>query len=462
MIYFYAEDEGYYGDREKEKLISSYPNLKDVLAIPTENELQDLLRRDFSNTCILAPYLPERISPRFKDSAFFDVIYLPNKFGALTTGQKQIGLTEEEVIMKRLGVLTEKPQLSSFSFIGIGELQEQIKLVALKFEHEIKTKGFLLAGMPGTGKSYYAKYLAAILGYTLVSLNLSEFMEKPNTIQLINEFFAYFENTKGRFLLWIDEIEKMFHGPKSQQVMGVMLTRINEANNLSSTSSFFIVATANNVGQIAKTNPEFFRNGRFDSIIFLLNPTAESAKAIFGSYIKKQQNSLKESFIPLAIINYANKFFDSEGKKTNRVVECRSEQIGEKFFSRAAEYGIVPQVLFGKTKEDFLKSIAADSAIKKEIDLLSREFEFKFDVSYFMRKSMEKYRRDSTQKERYVYTPAEIEYIVTDSYSRYYLLSFTNTDHDYDYLINRYKPLQVSVKEGVKEILSKAGNFIEV
>lgn len=451
MVYFVAEDEFYYSDQGTREILSKYPNIDNVIKWPDAEEIKKTVKGELAGTAFLAPYRPSRINGiDFSENLFFEEVELPNKFGILTTGQKRLGLSNAEILEKRLGVDFIESTLTMANYGGATKLHEQVEIIRQKFRHKEATKGFLLTGVPGTGKSFFAKCLAGELGYLLVALNLSTFMEKSDTVQAINDFFKFFKHTPGKYIIWIDEIEKMFTGEKSQQVIGALLTNINEASNISDDTSFFIVATANNVSGITKTNPEFFRNGRFDAVIFLMPPTEEDAIKIFKTYIKQQRKRLVTSLIPMAIKNW---LIDKKD-----VASTRSEEMARELCGHLTETQ--------KEKIISMKDSVSIAFITKDIVLFNRiEAEisrntFNFDEFVFMRAAIQEYSSSNALVNRFVYTPAEIEFIVQDTFHAYYLLE--KEDFAYGKMIKRYHPLQESIKDGVREIIAKASNFMEI
>jgi SpoVK/Ycf46/Vps4 family AAA+-type ATPase len=89
-------------------------------------------------------------------------------------------------------------------------------------------------------------------------------------------------------VLWIDEIEKGFHGARSSgftdggtasRVLGTFLFWMQEK-----AAPVFVVATANDVTQLP---PEFLRKGRFDELFFIDLPNREEREAIWRIQIAK-------------------------------------------------------------------------------------------------------------------------------------------------------------------------------
>ena len=455
MQYFVAEDDYYYSPRGTAELLEQYKNIDKIINIsfmPYENISEHFGDTPRSRIALLAPFLPDKLRESFSDTLYFDRIYLPNRFGILTTNQKLLNISETEVLEIKYGVKFYHPHQTLADYGGAGALHEYVSLISRKHRYNLKTKGFLVIGMPGTGKSLFAKVVAGELGYVLVSVNLSMFMEKEDSIYSLQQFFSFFENNPGNYVLWIDEIEKSFTGgEKSVQLMGQLLTSINEVNEVS-VSNFFLVATANNIGGLAKRNPEFFRPGRFDQVLFLLNPKEGDAAGIFQLYIDKAIKLYRSEPLPAAAFDYADDVYYPDSKIS---------ELGKMLVEyMVAEREITIEGIIKLGRDKFIEFCNTDLGVIEKIIELDEIDPLLFDVSEFIRFSTSRYREASSQKERYVYTPAEIEHIVNDCFATHYL--FSGKQPDYLKIAKSIRPLQVNIKDSIREMLSHASNFREV
>lgn len=153
-------------------------------------------------------------------------------------------------------------------------------------------KGLLISGIPGSGKSMMAKYVANALGLSLLKFDFGNVggmyvgeSEKnmDEALELIEAF--------SPCVLWIDEIEKAFAGMNdnshetSKRNIGKFLTWLQER------CSCFVFATSNDV---SKMPPELFRSGRFDDKFFTFMPSAKECVEIFQSTLKYQNKQHKE------------------------------------------------------------------------------------------------------------------------------------------------------------------------
>ncbi len=148
------------------------------------------------------------------------------------------------------------------------------------------TKGVLLLGVQGGGKSLAAKSVAGSWGIPLLRLDFGA---------LYNKYYGETERNLRQSLksaeamapcvLWIDEIEKGIStdssdGGPSKRVLGTLLTWMAERK-----SKVFLVATANDIEALP---PELLRKGRFDEIFFIDLPSEEVRIEIFRIHLRKR------------------------------------------------------------------------------------------------------------------------------------------------------------------------------
>lgn len=135
-------------------------------------------------------------------------------------------------------------------------------------------RGVLLTGIPGCGKSLSAKSVAASWNLPLLRLDMGRvFASLVGASEEHMRHAIQIAEAVAPCVLWIDEIEKGLVRPGqhigdsgvSMRVLGTFLTWMQEK-----TSSVFVVATANDIGQLP---PEMLRKGRFDGVFFVDLPT---------------------------------------------------------------------------------------------------------------------------------------------------------------------------------------------
>jgi SpoVK/Ycf46/Vps4 family AAA+-type ATPase len=149
-------------------------------------------------------------------------------------------------------------------------------------------RGILLLGVPGTGKSHFAKALGNQVGWPCLSLNLGKVFGS-----LVGESEAKMRealkvvDAMAPCILFLDEIEKGLagvggsstDGGTTQRVGGTFLTWLNDH-----TSEVFVIATCNDY---AKLPPEYTRMGRWDAIFFVDNPGPGEREQILNIYWRR-------------------------------------------------------------------------------------------------------------------------------------------------------------------------------
>ena len=151
------------------------------------------------------------------------------------------------------------------------------------------SKGLLIVGISGTGKSLTAKATGCAFGLPLLRLDMGRVFggivgqSEANLRSIIQTAEAI-----APCVLWIDEIEKGFSGSQSSgstdggtssRVFGSFLTWMQEKDK-----PVFVVATANDV---SKLPPEFLRKGRFDELFFVDLPDVRERTQIWEIVIAK-------------------------------------------------------------------------------------------------------------------------------------------------------------------------------
>lgn len=192
---------------------------------------------------------------------------------------------KSQLIKKNASLMLEKFDESLENLGGL----ENLKSFCRKIVHSPYSRGVLLLGVPGTGKSHFAKGLGKELGLPTPGLDFGRMFgslvgESEGRIrEALNVIDAF-----SPCLLFIDEIEKGLSGIQSSgqtdggtgsRVFGTFLTWLNDHK-----SRVFVVATCNDV---SKMPPEFLRAERWDAIFFVDLPTERERQIILDLYRKQ-------------------------------------------------------------------------------------------------------------------------------------------------------------------------------
>ena len=502
MIYFYAEDTVHYNPESIRRLCNRY-SIDKIIKLPT---IEDIRACVDSSVAFISPYLPSELDDKFKNSSFFSVIELSNVCGVLTKQQQELGINPNDIMEDKFGIAIYEP-FFSFDDMGGGEpLKKYTKRILAMEKLNISIKGIFLVGLPGTGKSFFAKCFSGETGRSLVELNLSSIMYQPNPIFALDSIFTFLSKQDVKYIIWIDEIEKQLVGSgQSQQVLGKLLTILNDLNTATSKYAIdaIFLATANNIVTIMENNPEFMRKGRFDELFFINYPSRENAEVIFNIYRNKMDKHVRENIFYNTLFNRVNTRVGLVNEETDDVGEIVS-MLDELLESAKVVYGemdeIITQCSYPSAKIENSNLITIEEQGITEVlgarDTLEMGPEkITWIKEYFKKKYTNKYKKDNkcsdiheafckrlkcdfenevimhfpevrwrkeiVQPDKFVYTPAEIENYVKEWFS-YKVNNEKVTDEHYEEMADRMQPLQVAMKDGINKILAQKSLFIEV
>ena len=155
---------------------------------------------------------------------------------------------------------------------------------ALQPGKSARAKGVLLLGVPGTGKSAFARALGNETGRPTLTLDVGALMGSlvGQTEQNIRQALRI-ADAMAPCVLFCDELEKALSGVGgngdsgvSTRLFGTLLTWLAEHE-----SDVFFVGTANDISRLP---PEFTRAERLDAVFFLDFPGVQEKRAIWSFY----------------------------------------------------------------------------------------------------------------------------------------------------------------------------------
>ena len=196
-------------------------------------------------------------------------------------------------LLKNDGLLSFEPDTASYTDIaGMQRLKNWLKQRKQTFLFPEQTpgldpsRGVLLLGVQGCGKSLAAKAVAGLFGVGLLRMDFGALYNKYHgeTERNLRESLKMAE-MMAPCVLWVDEIEKGLStdtndSGTSNRVLGTLLTWMAER-----TAPVFMVATANNIKALPA---ELVRKGRFDEIFFVDLPDEEVRAEIIRIHLQRR------------------------------------------------------------------------------------------------------------------------------------------------------------------------------
>ncbi|MCR9293643.1 MAG: AAA family ATPase [bacterium] len=190
--------------------------------------------------------------------------------------------------LEKSGVLQlHRPEFGFDALGGLANLKQFCSHSLRRQAHgKARPRGVMLLGVPGTGKSAFAKALGKESDRPVLALDVGQLMGS-----LVGQTEANIRSAlqtadaMAPAILFIDEVEKALSGVASggrgdsgvsSRLFGTLLTWLNDHS-----SDVYVVVTCNNIQQLP---PEFSRAERFDAIMFLDLPSREEKDAIWRLY----------------------------------------------------------------------------------------------------------------------------------------------------------------------------------
>jgi hypothetical protein len=190
--------------------------------------------------------------------------------------------------LKASGLLTVHRGGETFADLGGLEALKSFCTRALRpgRSGDVRARGVLLLGPPGSGKSAMAKALGHEVGRPTLVLDVGSLMGSlvGATESNVRRALAIVD-AMAPAVLFLDEVEKALAGVQSSgqtdsgvgaRLFGSLLGWLNDH-----TSDVFVVCTANDITRLP---PEFVRAERFDAVYFLDLPERAQKDAIWALY----------------------------------------------------------------------------------------------------------------------------------------------------------------------------------
>jgi ATP-dependent 26S proteasome regulatory subunit len=158
---------------------------------------------------------------------------------------------------------------------------DQARQIGLPFP-----RGWLFAGVPGTGKTHSARAIASQLGYPMLSMSIDEI--KVGGISAMAKVLKVAELC-APCLLYLDEMEKFFSLKEDRQTLGLLLTWLNDKD-----FPVFVIGTLNRIEDLP---PEITRAGRFDRVWEVPSPDEEARLRLFLLFLKPFDKRFQDDLV---------------------------------------------------------------------------------------------------------------------------------------------------------------------
>ncbi|MDE1851810.1 MAG: AAA family ATPase [Candidatus Micrarchaeota archaeon] len=228
-----------------------------------------------------------------------------------------------------------------------------------------ETKGILLFGPPGTGKTMLMRAIANELGdvhmVILSGADVSRLGLERAVFTVKETFNRAKENAPA--IVFIDEIDALLPGRDSASELGVGIVGefLQEFDGIKPSSGIVVVGVTNRPDQL---DSAMLRGGRFDRLIFVAPPGKDDREQLFKHYLRKVALSDDVDFEKLASMTVGYTGADI----ANVCRQCKMSAL-EKDLSTAQESKITMKELLKAL--DTIRPSAPESVLGRYINFLA-------------------------------------------------------------------------------------------
>jgi transitional endoplasmic reticulum ATPase len=254
-------------------------------------------------------------------------------------------------------VLINKPNIRWSDVGGLGDakekLRELVELPLMRPDLYIKagikpSKGILLSGLPGTGKTLLAKAVATEANANFISIKGPELISKwvGESEKRVREIFKKARQVAPSIIFFdeFDSISKARGSSLSDSTEKVVNQLLTELDGIEELEKVVVIAATNRMDLI---DPALLRSGRIDALVELGIPDRKTREEIFNVHTKKMP--LDKSFVLL-------KYLDKTESWTGAEIESLCRGAGVNAIKRHYQAKKLDKIEMKITDEDFEKS----------------------------------------------------------------------------------------------------------
>lgn len=180
---------------------------------------------------------------------------------------------------------------------------------------ELIPRGMIFWGPPGTGKTYFAKAIAASIGAAITIVSGPELKSKwvGESEENLRQIFHKARQSAPSIIVF-DELDSFATARGTYTGSGVEHSMVNqlltEMDGFHKDELVFVVGTTNFVESL---DPALLRPGRFEFHIHIPYPDDDDRKAIFQIYDKKMRLQFTEEALEYAVNRTGNRYMTPTG-----------------------------------------------------------------------------------------------------------------------------------------------------
>jgi hypothetical protein len=280
--------------------------------------------------------------------------------------QLKISVAEQNGLFKVVPVDKNKDKL--FGLDGLVDFASPLLKHGSTTNKDIRPKGLLFVGPPGSGKTAASSLLAETSNRTLCQVDLGSLRSKwvGETESRVDRMFEMVESLAPAMLL-VDEVEKSLDGAQSSgetdgglgsRVLGKFLTWAQDHEE-----DVLLVATANDITRITDNFPEMLRAERFDAMFMFDLPNPDARRQMWRYYMGKFGLDKPISSLLDELVSESDNWTGAEIRACCRLAAIREVSVKQQLSLVPNVYKVATDVVEGVRSHAAGRFIDADSGL---------------------------------------------------------------------------------------------------